>query len=185
VTRVVKQLVAEVWERIPWVARSLIACELQRISLVHNPEWSGGGHERGTIILNVADYEDSPYWRAATRVILAHEFAHSLSHFLAASVAGGNTKTDHMPARRKGQPGYEWFACCYAGLLQDKDDQGHCFTERLADALMLAWGFGEDWAAALDLDDIRNPYACQSQYLEPEIGKMYHILQRRLAQEKA
>jgi hypothetical protein len=132
----------------------------------------------------VADYNNSPNWQSFMRVILAHEFAHSLIHFVAASVAGGNTKTDHLPAARKGKLGYEWFASCYAGLLHDKDEEGHRFNERLADALMLAWGFGEDWAAALDLGDIRNPYAGQSEYLEPEIGKMHHILQRRLAQER-
>jgi hypothetical protein len=183
VMRMVKQLVAEVWERIPWVARRLIAYELQCVHVVHNPDWGGGGHERGTIGIKVADYDNSPNGQSLMRVILAHEFAHSLIYFLAASAAGGNPKTGHLPAARQGKPGYEWFAV-YMGLIEDKNEEGHRFTERLADALMLAWGFGEDWAAALDLGDIRNPYAGQSQYLEPEIGKMHHILQRRLAQER-
>jgi hypothetical protein len=183
VMRMVKQLVAEVWGRIPWVARTLITRELQCIHVVHNPTWGGGSHERGRMVINVGDYEDSPTWQSSMRVILAHEFAHSFVHFLVASVAGGNTKTDHLPAARKGKPGSEWFAV-YTGLIEDKDNEGYRFAERLADALMLAWGFAEDWAATLYLGDIRNPYAGESLYLEPEIGKMYHILQRRLAQER-
>jgi hypothetical protein len=184
VSRVVKQLVAQVWRRIPWVARSLIACELQGIYLVYNPEWDGGSHERGRIVLNVADYEDAPLWRASTRVILAHEFAHSLIYYLVASVAGGHTRTGHIPITRKGKPGYEWFLAHTRFLGNEQEEEISRFTERLADALMLAWGFAKDWAHTVDLHEIHNPDNPYSRYLEPDLGMIYHIVQRRLEEER-
>src|SRR5262245_41045718 len=98
VMRVVKRLDAGPAGRIPWGGRTLNTRARERIHVVHSPDWGGGGHERGRIGINVADYEDSPTWQSSMRVILAHEFAHSLIHVLVASAAGGNTKTDHLPA---------------------------------------------------------------------------------------
>jgi hypothetical protein len=164
------------------VARGIIASELKRIYLVSSPHWTGGAYERGEIYLNVHDYEATPHWRTSLAVILAHEFAHSFINALVAAAAGGNPWTGDIPAHRRGTVGYDWFTRSFGGSGDAVEDVTR-FTERLADALALVWGFGEAWASCLDLRDILHPHPRDSRYLDPELGKVYRVLQRRLAQE--
>jgi hypothetical protein len=178
VMRNVKQLVNEVWHRIPRVARAVIRRDLRLILLSTVPTWTGSNHESGIIALNVSDYEGSPEWYRRTVAAMAHAFAYSFTFALATAIAGGNLRTGDVAASRLGKPRAEWWEGFYGG--GPADEARDEFIERLAEAVMLAWGFGEEWAETQDLNVISRPDDWESSYLDVEVGKVFRILRRRL-----
>jgi hypothetical protein len=174
VTAAVRALVDLVWGRLPEPARAVIALDLEDVWLLHEPGGLTCGVDTNSVLLNVAEYTPTPPWEVSAIWRLAYAFLWSV----VARMAGADPVSGTVPAAREGTPGATWWrAMAFAEVERHPYAR---MTVRLADALLVAWGFGEEMAADLDPADLREPYAAADPYLGPELGKVYWRLRPRL-----
>jgi hypothetical protein len=178
VTAAVQALVDLVWGRLPEPAGAVIALDLEDVWLLHEPGGFTCGFDTNSVLLNVGDYAPTPQWEVSAIWRLAYGFAYAFLWSMVARMAGADPPRGATPAAREGAPGATWWR---AMAFADGERNPYArMTVRMADALLVAWGFGEEMAADLDPADLREPYAAADPFLGPELGKVYWRLRQRL-----
>ncbi len=158
VVKSLKRLYQKVWERIPPSAQALISRRLTEIQLISSkPETSG--YENGNLFIGVFQYkpeagEDS-------------EMIFTIAHLLAFCFTDSMQCLSLAGARAAGAGATESRDSAVRSFVRDDD-----FNERLADALVLAWGFTKEFQAHAGA------------YGEEDVVKSIPILVRRFASRR-
>ncbi|MFC1706972.1 hypothetical protein ACFL59_09160 [Planctomycetota bacterium] len=176
------KIVADVVARIPEPALAILGSKprMPRVRLFRNDDEDAqfGYFEEGDIYLNVSRCDRLPGERDEMVWTTAHEFGHAYLArigFWSASwlqVEGHKANKEAINALRP------WLG----QVVVDSDfvDQAVQIQERLADAVALCWGFGQEYARSFPLDLLSKKKALGTDYLAAQVVEMHEVLQERL-----
>jgi hypothetical protein len=164
--------------RLPTPAREILALDLQGVQLLSEPGGPICGFDANHVLINVGDYAPSVDWRLSATHALLHCFGYAFMWSVVARMAGGDPQRGSIADGRRGTPGYAWYQSF--GDPTNGPNPYHAMTVRIADALALAWGFGEEMGARVDTADLCAPSSADDELIDSELAKVYWGLRRRL-----
>lgn len=181
----VRRVLASVWKRIPLSARMVISCFdlFGGVRLWNDPDDDKKGRYRFSyVMLNMAYYDRSSEGDADLTALAAHELAHAYLnavHTYAMRGVWQIAKKKKVDLLRRGK-----LRGAHYALRPEGPGTNH---ERMADAVVLSWGFGAELAGALDFEVLVNPETfAQSDpirakvYLDVVLAEFYRAVERRL-----
>lgn len=196
IKQAIREIVADVWARMPLsacIAIDLHPMECDSVYLFNDPESENDGRFHfGNVLVNVDRYRKGRQFRERTTWVLAHEFAHACVTSIALWAKDGwaNSNMDGGLDLEK----MVWIASAFlhGSTFQQTETQTASIgegetqftgqtTERIADAIAIAWGFGKEYASDwAHCEDGHDAYAkIHADYLAPEILAIHRVLLRK------
>lgn len=182
--RAVEALLPEIWTQLPPIHRRVLGGIVDCVHVfdVSGARCAGAVYPchptEGFAGVSVA-YLEEP-WERTLRLRVVEGLARACANGTAAWLAGSRLGTRGIPAEREGTPAAAWWEAIQRGPSARRSEAA-ALLERLANAFVLIWGYGELWAEDSPLDTIFDPSPDEWTFrLEAEIGKMYRVLHRRI-----
>jgi hypothetical protein len=180
----VEALLQEIWMQLPRLHRRMVGgiVECVHVFRMGDARWAGAVNPcrrtEGFAGVNIACLEDPG--ESNLRLLVVEELASACTWGMAAWLAGTKRGRLGLPAERQGTPATAWWEAIQPGSSAERIEVADCLA-RLAMALLLIWGYGEQWAEGAPLDTVFDPSpdACTPSF-EAEIGKIYRVLERRI-----
>jgi hypothetical protein len=179
----VQQLVNQLWHRLPEEARAIIACHLRHVTLVpHESEGISCGHGAEEILVYLPDEAihiepEFESWKPGIAWVVVWGFGQAFLWSLLTRIVGVNPEESSFSDASQDLPGAAWLMTMAAGRFGEPAMRH--LLDRMSEGLALAWGFGEELAALMDRDAIREPHAYPSGGLDAEMGKVLRALRLR------
>jgi hypothetical protein len=182
----IERLVHDLWWRLPQVVSTIIAGRLECVRLVLREEERSCCYDGGAIVVFLDKQGLSSTWKAT--VIWSVIWGFGMAFLEALFVQMPREDLQALPiidelrgTRRVGRLDE------ILSLFKVIEGQGSNSDEvisQMAEALGLAWGFGKEIAQVVDLDEIRQPHEQNCNELGAELGRVFRVLEQRLAKER-
>jgi hypothetical protein len=173
----VQQLVNAVWRRIPELAREVIALDLREVLLLGDCSEFRMVLEENQVLLLLDGRAPSPQWELSVMWLLAEGFGRALVWSMVARMASGNTVFKPLPEEALTTPVARWYQSFHWWPEASNGYLG--LTLQMATALALAWGFGEERAAAMHIAENPDGDRNEEEPLLPASANISYLFRER------